>query len=113
MAIKKRTTRAKTTNKTTRKTTKGKNTVRATSAGEGKHLDGYQWGRIMAKAWSDPEFKRQVEEDPTTTIRKFLGKEANGVNIFHIPPKPPDVDENQLTDIVKGKQQMYHCSHLC
>lgn len=108
MAIKKQTQRTKTASKT-----KGRNTVRSKSAGNGKHLDGYQWGRIMAKAWSDPDFKKRVEADPTTTIREFLGDEAKGVNIFHIPPKPPDVDDNQLNDIVSGAQQMYHCSHLC
>ncbi len=96
---------------------KGTNTARKSAKpstkSSGNYLSGYDWGRIMAKAWRDPDFKKRVEADPTTTIREFLGEKYKGVNIFNIPPKPADVDEGQLEDIENGDQQMYHCSNLC
>jgi hypothetical protein len=114
----KKTTQGTKVTKSTRNTKGTRNTMRAGGTQSGKYLSGYDWGRILAKAWSDPDFKRRIEADPTTTIRQFLsglpnGNTYEGINIFNIPPKPSELNDDQLDDIVNGDDQMYHCSHLC
>jgi hypothetical protein len=53
-----------------------------------------EWGKIHAKAWRDPEFKRLLETDPTKAIRDY-GKEVGKTfdRIVTVRDKPTDVSE--------------------
>lgn len=38
-------------------------------------LDDVQWGKLLAEAWIDPEFKARLEHDPGAAIRSFASRE--------------------------------------
>lgn len=81
-----------------------------------EYLSGHDWGRIMAKAWSDPQFKANLERDPTGTVSEYVKAtwpDREYKNIFHIHDKPDDLSTDQVQDICDGKTQMHHCSDLC
>jgi hypothetical protein len=55
------------------------------------------WGKIHAKAWKDPEFRKKLESDPTAAIHQY-GKE-NGktfTKLVRTPEKPHGADEAHL-----------------
>lgn len=71
------------------------------------------WGRIFAKAWSDPNFAAAYEDDPRAAIKKH----ANELDIdpaagFSFPPLPDGVSKEQAKSIAEGSvkpQPMYCC----
>ena len=63
-----------------------------------------EWGRIVANAWIDPTFAKQLSADPANAAKSFLGLAPNtDVSVFEIPPKPADLSHAQLEDIRSGK----------
>jgi hypothetical protein len=34
-------------------------------------FDDVQWGKVLAEAWIDPDFKARLESDPNATLREF------------------------------------------
>jgi hypothetical protein len=63
-----------------------------------------EWGRIIAHAWMDPAFARELSADPAKAAKSFLGLAPNAeVSVFDIPPKPADLSHPQLEDIRSGK----------
>jgi hypothetical protein len=55
------------------------------------------WGRIHAKAWRDPEFRKLLEQDPKKAIAQY-GKEVGKTfdRIVRIAPKPKGVKPDDL-----------------
>lgn len=55
------------------------------------------WGRIHAKAWRDPEFRKLLEQDPKKAVAQY-GKEVGKTfdKIVRIRPKPKGVANEQL-----------------
>jgi len=81
-----------------------------------KYLSGHDWGRIMAHAWRDPEFKKKLEADPTKTVRQFIADtwpDRDYDNIFHIHDAPADLAADQIHKVADGAAELYHCSDLC
>lgn len=82
-----------------------------------RHLTSKHWGRIMAKAWRDPVFKQQIEEDPTKAVRQFISgdlkENPDDYIIFHMPAKPDDMTDADVSAVATGAKEMYGCTHLC
>jgi hypothetical protein len=38
-------------------------------------FDDVQWGKVLAEAWIDPDFKARLESDPNATLREFARRE--------------------------------------
>ncbi len=47
-----------------------------------------QWGQIVARAWSDSEFKARFVADPQTVLREFGIEPAAGVEIRVVEGEP-------------------------
>jgi len=76
------------------------------------------WARIVAKAWSDPEFKERLLEDPSSVLESHgieipagthLEISENTSDTFHLtlPEKPSgELSVKQLEKIAAGE----HCA---
>ena len=79
--------------------------------------------KMLAKAWSDDNYKRKLKADPTAVCREegmvFDGemtvsdREA-APNIFYLPPAPEGVGgmnetdlEKQASDLISGDKEMF------
>jgi hypothetical protein len=56
-------------------------------------FDDVQWGKVLAEAWIDPDFKSRLESDPNAALREFarreFGLELQGsMDAFTIPDAP-------------------------
>jgi hypothetical protein len=72
------------------------------------------WAKIVAKAWSDPNFKKKLLQDPKATLRaegieipkekKVIINESTKETLFlTIPEKPEgELSEQQLHSIAAG-----------
>ena len=81
-----------------------------------KYLSGHDWGRIMAHAWRDPEFKAKLEADPTATLRSYISEtwpDREYENLFQIHDKPADIADDQVNSMADADGLAYHCSDLC
>ena len=47
-----------------------------------------QWGKIVARAWAEPEFKARFVSDPQTVLREYGIEPAAGVEIRVIEDEP-------------------------
>jgi hypothetical protein len=60
-----------------------------------------EWGKIHAKAWLDPEFRRLLETDPTAAIKCYgleIGKSFNKIVILR--PRPTGItSKDQLEQV--------------
>ncbi|WP_425043522.1 hypothetical protein [Primorskyibacter sp. S87] len=71
------------------------------------------WGRIFAKAWSDPGFRAAYEKDPRSAVREHaasLGLDPDAK--FSFPDKPSNMSDEHAKDIAEGKatiHPMYCC----
>jgi len=55
-------------------------------------LSDEDWGKIHAKAWLDPEYRKLLESDPTKAIREYeksIGKPSGYFNPIIRLGKPP------------------------
>ncbi|MEM7159400.1 MAG: protease pro-enzyme activation domain-containing protein [Myxococcota bacterium] len=80
------------------------------------YLSGHDWGRIMAHAWRDADFKAKLEADPTTTLRAYISEtwpDREYTNLFQIHDKPADIAEDQVHQMADSDGLAYHCSDLC
>jgi hypothetical protein len=62
------------------------------------YLNQMQWGVVLSEAWANNEFRQKLEQDPTTTIKKYA-KERMGVeleHVFQLPPPPADLGVEAL-----------------
>jgi hypothetical protein len=58
------------------------------------------WGKIHAKAWLHPEFRRMLETDPTKAIKAYgaeVGKTFD--KIVTVRPKPKGIPDDFLADV--------------
>jgi hypothetical protein len=55
------------------------------------------WGKIHAKAWKDPKFRKLLETDPTKAVKQY-GAEAGKTfdKIVKVAPKPKGVSDDKL-----------------
>lgn len=55
------------------------------------------WGRIHARAWRDPEFRKLLEQDPRKAVARY-GKEVGKTfdKVVKLGPKPKGVDDEDL-----------------
>ncbi|MEM8641695.1 MAG: thiocillin family RiPP [Cyanobacteria bacterium P01_G01_bin.54] len=55
-------------------------------------------GLLVAKAWADPEYKKQVEADPKGALRDIGIPIPDDVPVesIPIPPRPTDLNDEQL-----------------
>lgn len=71
------------------------------------------WGRIFAKAWSDPAFREAYEADPRGAIQKHAEELDLDPNAkFSFPEMPKEMSEDQAKEIAEGSakpQPMYCC----
>ena len=65
------------------------------------HINDEEWGRMVAHAWINPEFKSLLESDPAAAARKF-GIEKPVV--FQVPPRPAGFDDDQVQRIANGDE---------
>jgi len=66
-------------------------------------LNKVQWGFLVAHAWSEASFRKQLEMDPSGTIKSFA-KQQFGMEIVHdvalpmdLPLPPADLGIEDLT----------------
>jgi hypothetical protein len=76
-----------------------------------------QWGKIVARAWTDPEFKARLMADPLTVLREHGVEPAIGDNICVVEDSPgthhlvlpacpaSDLSEEELVPTATG----YYC----
>src|SRR6476646_1999087 len=69
--------------------------------------------RLITKAWKDPDFRKEVVNDPKGMLEKYLGQKLpGGIKIFvheedantlhmSIPPAPSNVTELSDEDLAK------------
>ena len=62
----------------------------ATKTNESKEVRFHQkqWGKIVARAWSDPEFKARLIADPLTVLREHGVEPAAGVELRVVEDSP-------------------------
>ena len=56
-------------------------------------LTDVQFGRLVARAWQDDDFRKKLEADPTATIQAFA-REVLGIEVeypIYMPPRPADL----------------------
>jgi hypothetical protein len=60
-------------------------------------LTNREWGKIYAKAWTDPKFRKLLETDPTKAIKAY-GKQVGKTfkKIVKLRPKPKGVPRHKL-----------------
>ena len=83
-----------------------------------------QWGQIVARAWSDPEFKARLIAEPQTVLREFgieptpgldirIVEDSPGVQHLILPPCPSeDMAEEELVPTAVGYCYCGYC-HQC
>jgi hypothetical protein len=80
-----------------------------------RQVTSQEWGRIIAMAWLDPGFSRELSTDPAKAVKRFLHLEhTTEVEILQVPAKPEDLSRPQLEDIRDGRtlnayQPMFSC----
>ena len=81
-----------------------------------------QVARVIARAWTDPDFKKQLKKDPVTTLRKAGLKVPAGVKVqvhentpksYHwvIPNKPARAISEE--DLAKHPKRHPLCMDAC
>ena len=63
-----------------------------------------QWAKILAHAWTNPEFKVKLERDPTAALQGMVqefGFESDV--LFPVPAPPEDLTDEQLDQLVSGQ----------
>ncbi|MCA9922127.1 MAG: hypothetical protein KC421_07140 [Anaerolineales bacterium] len=65
-----------------------------------------EWARILSETWLDPEFKVAVETDPATAICERF-PEIEFERVYHIPPRPDHVTDEELWKVVKGEEPAF------
>lgn len=78
-----------------------------------------KWAKVVAKAWTDPEFKNTLVGDPKGTLQQNGLEVWDGFDVevnegatrpkfvLALPDKPKDVSDEQLEDTV------VHSSKCC
>jgi hypothetical protein len=64
-------------------------------------LDEIQWGRILAFAWLNKDFKAAFETNPTKALRDLKGQGGLGAELFEelgLDDNPPLVDLERIVD---------------
>ncbi len=64
------------------------------------NLSNTDWGKIHAKAWRDPKFRKLLETDPTAAIKCYgleIGKSFNKIVILRT--RPAGISEDQLEQV--------------
>jgi hypothetical protein len=73
-----------------------------------------QVGQLIAKAWLDPKFAHDLTNNHADTVRKFLNLDPSvAVVPIPVPPKPADLTQQQLQDVVDGKSHMAMAPYSC
>jgi hypothetical protein len=71
------------------------------------------WGRIFAKAWTDPAFKAAYEADPRAALRSYAAElDVDPDASFSFPPMPAKMDDATIKAMAEGSahpQPMYCC----
>ena len=72
------------------------------------------WAKLIAKAWSDPAFKKRLLKDPIAVFKEQgiefpkgmeceVTEDTSKVVHLHIPPKPEgNLSETELKDVAGG-----------
>ena len=66
-----------------------------------KYLTPKEWGQVIAKAWSDSNFKSQLESDPVSAVKKNFNFSFDF--LFKTPGKPDDLSDQQLSAVADGQ----------
>jgi hypothetical protein len=62
-------------------------------------LTNKEWGKIHAKAWTDPKFRKLLERDPTKAIKAYgkeVGKTFN--KMVKVTPRPKKAKRGATAD---------------
>jgi hypothetical protein len=80
-----------------------------------------EWSKIIAKCWSDPQFKKRLMDDPEGTLKAEGVAIHEGVHLIiledtkqthHliIPEKPSsELSQEQLENIAAGHHKQTYC----
>lgn len=71
-------------------------------------LSDAQFGRLVARAWQDADFKRRLESDPTGTIKTFAREEL-GIEVeypLYLPPRPSDLTDERLSAVAESAEAL-------
>ena len=90
--------------------------------------DARKYGRLVAKAWTDPDFQQRLRAQPAAVLREEGVEVPAGTDVqvvdgavttrsanvlyFCLPPKPASLDE-ELSLGSGGLQASYTCSGKC
>lgn len=78
------------------------------------YLSRADWARLIVKAWAEPSFKDELEQDPTAAIKAYA-KDELGIEVerpLQIPPAPADLIEEGL-DPLGGVHRPIVSVQLC
>lgn len=65
--------------------------------------NGSDWGRIHAKAWTDPAYHKLLESDPTAAIQQYAKESGRSFDKFmSVGAKPSDISDEHLKKVVSG-----------
>lgn len=68
------------------------------------YVDEQGWAKILATAWSEPEFLAAFEEDPVAAVGNRFGNNPvyKDKILFQLPGKPADLTDEDLKKIQNG-----------
>ncbi|MCA9712837.1 MAG: hypothetical protein KDK70_43820 [Myxococcales bacterium] len=100
-----------TTTTTTTTTTGGAATAPANSGASQAEHDA--WAQVVTKAWSDPQFAKELEADPHKVLAAFdmpipagvtvqVHLNGNGVQHYVVPEKPQDLSVDEASEQLLG-----------
>jgi hypothetical protein len=73
----------------------------------------FAWGKVVAKAWSDEEFKKQLLSDPAAVLKehginlsadvtlKVMADSAKEVHLI-LPERPTELSDAELSQVAGG-----------
>ena len=89
----------------------------------------YQWGQVVAQAWSDPAFKAKLLADPVAVLQENGVRPPAGLRInvaentdevlnLVLPAKPPaqELSEEDLQPVgasQRGYESCFRCGESC
>ena len=65
--------------------------------------DGSDWGKIHAKAWTDPAYRKLLETDPTAALKQYAAEHGKTFDtMMNVGDKPSDISDEHLRKVVSG-----------
>jgi hypothetical protein len=73
------------------------------------YLSSDNWGRILARAWLDEEFRKAFEADPRAALRELMPEmNIDEISVLiPLPPRPPNLSAEEIENIIVNREQLF------